>query len=105
MDMCGSKIVHDDIDSPGSQLVGGGIQQNKDKVKTANPITYLSKNMPHFLIIHGMKDLTVPYCQSKLLHNALKENGVQSKLITIEDGGHGPNVQIPEFYNKMTSFF
>ena len=98
-------MVHDDINSPESRLIGGQIQKNKDKAKAANPITYISKNTPPFLIIHGMNDLTVPYCQSKILHNILKEKGVKSELITIIDGGHGRNIQVPNIYNKMISFF
>jgi acetyl esterase/lipase len=105
MDICGSKMVHDDINSPESRLIGGQIQKNKDKAKAANPVTYISKNTPPFLIIHGMNDLTVPYCQSKILHNILKEKGIKSELITIIDGGHGRNVQVPKVYNKMISFF
>ena len=74
-------MVHDDINSPESRLIGGQIQKNKDKAKAANPITYISKNTPPFLIIHGMNDLTVPYCQSKILHNILKEKGKIPKLV------------------------
>ena len=40
MDICGSRMVHDDINSPESKLIGGAIQENKDKASAANPITY-----------------------------------------------------------------
>jgi acetyl esterase/lipase len=53
-------MVHDTGDSPESHLVGGAIQQNKDKVARANPITYVSKNDPPFLIVHGDQDPLVP---------------------------------------------
>ena len=42
MDICGSRMVHDAINSPESKLIGGAIQENKDKATAANPITYLS---------------------------------------------------------------
>ena len=39
-------MVHDTADSPESQLVGGPIQENKDKVARANPITYVTQRRP-----------------------------------------------------------
>ena len=44
--------VHDALDSPESKLVGGPIQEHRDRVAKANPITYVSKDDPPFLIIH-----------------------------------------------------
>ena len=57
-------LVHDAPDSPESKLVGGPIQEHKDRVAKANPITYVSKDDPPFLIIHGDQDKLVPYHQS-----------------------------------------
>ncbi len=39
-------MIHDSPDSPESRLIGGPIQNNKDKVQKANPITYVSQNDP-----------------------------------------------------------
>ena len=57
-------MKHDAPDSPESQLVGGPIQQNRDKVARANPITYLRSDAPPFLIVHGELDPLVPHHQS-----------------------------------------
>jgi len=89
-------MVHDPTDSPESQLVGGPIQENKEKVARANPITYVTKNSPPFLICHGDRDLLVPHHQSELLAAALKKAGVPVTFYTVKGGGHGgfndPNV-------------
>ena len=105
MDECGSRIVHDNINSPESLLIGGAIQENLSKVKLANPITYISEKTPSFLIFHGMLDGAVPYCQSEVLHNALKTNNVESQLVLIEDGKHGPKVLIKKYLSMMNEFF
>lgn len=88
--------VHDTADSPESQLVGGPIQQNKEKVAKANPITYVTKNAPPFLICHGDADPMVPHHQSELLAAALKKAGVPVTFYTVKGAGHGrfndPNV-------------
>ena len=105
MDICGSRMNHDNIKSPESSLVGGAIQNNKEKVKAANPITYISKKTPPFLIFHGMIDLTVPYCQSKILSIALDDFGIQNELISVRDGKHGPGVFTISNHQKMVTFF
>jgi dipeptidyl aminopeptidase/acylaminoacyl peptidase len=84
-----NKIDHDAANSPESLLVGGPIQENKEKVAAANPITYVSKDDPPFLVIHGDKDDLVPLSQSELLHAALEKAGVPSKLHVVPGAGHG----------------
>jgi len=84
-----SRIIHDAPDSPESRLIGAPIQENKDKVQKANPITYITKNAPPFLIVHGDKDPAVPLHQSQLLHAALTKAGVSSNLWIIPGAGHG----------------
>ncbi len=104
MDACGSTMKHDDPQSPESTLVGGAIQENKDKTALANPLSYVSKNDPPFLIIHGNKDPLVPHCQSEKLYEKMQKEGVQSELIIVEGGGHGPGVMIDKYYARMVAF-
>ena len=82
-------LVHDAPDSPESKLVGGSIQAHKDRVAKANPITYVSKDNPPFLIIHGDQDKLVPFHQSVLLKDALEKAGVSVTFYRVEGGGHG----------------
>jgi acetyl esterase/lipase len=98
---------HDTPDAPESKLIGGPVQENKDKAAQANPITYVTKDDPPFLIIHGDADPLVPHHQSELLEAALKQAGVPVTLYTVKGGGHGgfkdPNVPtlIKEFITKQ----
>ncbi len=87
--MDGAKLIHDAPDSPESRLLGAPLQTVPQLAKSANPITYVSPDDPPFLIIHGTHDALVPYAQSTLLKESLEEAGVETTLITIEDGGHG----------------
>jgi dipeptidyl aminopeptidase/acylaminoacyl peptidase len=82
-------MVHNGVQSPESLLVGGPIQENKDKVARANPITYVTKDAPPFLICHGDADPLVPRHQSELLAAALRKAGVPMILYTVKGGGHG----------------
>ena len=83
-----SRIDHDAAGSPESQLVGGPIQENKKQTLTADPVSYVSKGDAPFLIMHGTKDMLVPYNQSLLLHDALKKAGASSVFLTVKGGGH-----------------
>jgi acetyl esterase/lipase len=97
---------HNTPDSPESKLIGGNIQDNPEKAARANPITYVTKDDPPFLIIHGDKDPLVPHHQSELLEAALKKANVPVIFYTVKDGGHGffkdPNVPrlTKEFFEK-----
>lgn len=99
------KLIHDNADSPESLLVGGPIQQNKEMVAKANPITYVSSDDPPFLIVHGDEDPLVPHHQSELLLAALQKAGVPSQLFTVKGGGHGSGFNIPEVHNTVRQFF
>ena len=85
----GARLVHDAAQSPESLLIGGAIQDHKDKAATANPITYVSQDDPPFLIAHGTADPLVPCHQSELLAAALRKAGVDVTLIKMTGAGHG----------------
>jgi acetyl esterase/lipase len=84
-----SRIDHNSSNSPESRLVGGPVQQKKEEVRRANPITYVTKDDPPFLIMHGDQDPLVPLNQSQLLLDALKKAGVDASLHVVKGGGHG----------------
>ena len=75
---------HNNPNSPESRLVGGGaIQENQDAARKASPITYVSKNDPPFMLIHGTSDPVVPFNQSELLAAALKNVGIEALLLSL----------------------
>lgn len=106
MDAAGSPMKHDAPDSPESRLIGGAIQEKREKVARANPITYVSKDDPPFLIMHGDRDPLVPFNQSELLHEALKKAGVEVAFHPVRGAGHGgPGFNTPEVREQVESFF
>jgi arylsulfatase A-like enzyme/dienelactone hydrolase len=98
-----SDIDHDAPDSPEAKLIGGAVHENKDKAAQANPITYVSRDDPPFLILHGDQDRTVPINQSELLHDALRKAGVDSTFHVVKGAGHGFGG--PEIQEMVRSFF
>jgi acetyl esterase/lipase len=84
-----STYSHDAAGSPESKLVGGPIQENRDKVAQANPITYITQNHPPFLIMHGDQDQEIPLHQSQLIHKALVAANVEVTFQPVAGAGHG----------------
>lgn len=99
-----SRLNHDAANSPESLLVGGKLQEHPDQAQAANPIGYVSKQDPPFLIVHGNKDPLVPYQQSEMLRDALQAAGVDVELVLVPDGGHGP-FRSPEQIERVLTFF
>ncbi len=94
---------HNNPDSPESLLLGGPVPENKDIAKAASPITYVTKDDPPFLTIHGTNDALVPFEQSIQLTDSLQKAGVLAQLIPIQDGGHG-RPQVSELNNRIMLF-
>lgn len=67
----------------------GDKRNDETFARSVSPVSYLNKNIPAILIIHGNADSTVPYRQSVELHQKLDELAVQNEFITVEGGGHG----------------
>lgn len=81
---------HNASGSPESALLGGGeVLAKPDAIRRVNPITYIDRDDPPFLIIHGSQDKTVPANQSQTLHAALQDANVPSTLHVIDGAGHG----------------
>lgn len=92
-------------DSPEAALIRGNPADNLDMIALLNPITFLDKADPRFLVIHGEADNVVPHCQSELFVKALKEEGLLSEFISVPDGQHGPVTFNATTFQKMTYFF
>ena len=100
-----SVIRHDEAQSPEGRLIGGPIQENKEKATRANPIKYITKECPPFLIMHGDADHTVPIGQSEMLLDALKKEGIDAALIKVHSGHGGPAFDQPENVRAVRDFF
>jgi len=84
---------HFTVASPDGQYIHGKYSglTSLDKpeiVAKANPINYVDKDDPPFLLFHGTQDKAVSPSQTLLLHNALRAAGVPSTRYVIEGAGH-----------------
>ena len=101
-----SKFDHDGPNSPESKLVGGPIQQNKEKAAKANPINFVTKDDAPIHILHGDVDPLVPLGQSEIFLEALKKADIPAELVVIKGGGHGgAGFATAENQEKIAKFF
>lgn len=95
----------EDAKSPEAILIGAAPLNRPDLSKMASPVSYVDKNDPPFLIIHGEKDDLVSTKHSKLLSAWLTLSGVQNELIIVKDAPHfGPMFDTDEIRTKVIQF-
>jgi dipeptidyl aminopeptidase/acylaminoacyl peptidase len=57
------------------------------------------------LVVHGTKDRLVPFAQSVLLVEALREAGRDVQAVRVRGGGHGgPSVWTPQVLDIVNDF-
>lgn len=71
------------------KLLGGPLNENREKARLASPVEHVSKDDPPFLIVHGEQDKVVPVRHSRLLAEALKRENAEVTLHILPDAGHG----------------
>jgi acetyl esterase/lipase len=96
---------NNDPKSPEALLIGAAPLDRPDLAKAASPVTYVDKNDPPFLIIHGEKDELVSPKQSQLLGSWLKLAGVPKELIIVKDAPHFGEMFDSDLVRKMVLDF
>jgi len=97
-------MEHNGANSPESLLLGAQITRIPERVKAANPETYVTSSAPPFFLQHGTLDAVVP-AQGSIrlaarLEKALGKGKV--KLELLEGAGHGdPLFETPENVEKV----
>ncbi len=81
----------------------------KEAIREASPITYVSKNDPPFLEILGDQDEYIPFLEATNLQTALHKVGVRCDIIRIPGGKHGTGgwnklPGVPDWEREMTEW-
>jgi acetyl esterase/lipase len=87
-DSCRNPLIHDAPDSPTSELLGCQISLCPERVRFANPITYIDASDPPFKLYHGTFDCVSPPYQSVLMDSALRAANVPSSLMLVPHAEH-----------------
>jgi len=103
----GQPAYHSTANSPESNLLGGMLDENPEKCRSANPMTYIKKDNPPFYIQHGKTDVAVPYLQSVNLAEALRAviGNENVALEILDNAGHLDAVHMSPPYMKKIFIF
>ncbi len=92
--------------SPESLMLGMNVMLHQEDATKACPVSYVSKDAPPFMIIHGTNDHTVPFSQGEILHDKLEAAGCDVKIIAIEGADHADSQFFQEeTWKRITDFF
>lgn len=95
----------DSAESPVYRLLGGPISQNQTRARRASPLHYLDGRSAPFFTVHGDRDNIVPLVQSRRLHEALQDAGVESALRIIAGAGHSTaEFSLPARLDEIADF-
>lgn len=93
------------------EQVFGTSNPESEVLKRASPVTYISKDDPPFLILHGDTDDVIPLSQSQILYDRLVSAGVPATLVVVKNCGHvfmpegGPITPTRAELSKMVADF
>jgi acetyl esterase/lipase len=73
--------------------------------RRVSPLTYVRKDLPPILTIHGDADATVPYSHGVNLTRALTNAGARAEMIPVPKGAHGfPTETLDSLYPQIFDF-
>lgn len=69
-------------------FLGASYAAKPDLYRRASPMTYVTKEAPPFLLVHGDADPEVPVSQSERLDAALRQAGAEVTFIRVKNANH-----------------
>ena len=82
------KHCHLDDRSTKSDMLGVPVLASGGLTRLASPIAHLRPDSPPLLVVHGRKDVTVPWGQSLELYRAAEAAGLRTAFYSVAEGGH-----------------
>jgi len=78
----------------------------QDLSRRVSPITWVRKDAPPVLTIHGDADPTVPYQHGVDITKELRNAGADAELFPVHQGGHGnfTREEFADIYNQIFNF-
>jgi len=89
-----------------SLYVGASVREHPEKAAKVNPITYITPDVPPFLIMHGDQDTVVPIACSDVFYEALQKAGADVTYYRVKGSGHGAvGFSQPQILNIVQDWF
>lgn len=80
-------------------------ESRSDLARRVSPVTYVRKDAPAVLTVHGTADETVPYEHGVRLTKELRDAGADAEMISVSEGKHGfTPTQLRDAYGQIFEF-
>ena len=87
-------------------MLGKNVMLSREEAMKACPVSYVTKDAPAFMILHGTEDHTVPFSQGEALHDSLEAAGCDVRLVAIEGADHADRQFFQEeTWQRIRTFF
>jgi dipeptidyl aminopeptidase/acylaminoacyl peptidase len=85
----------------------GDPDKDREALLKLSPITYIDRVKAPLLLIQGANDPRTPVGEAVMMHDALEQKGITTKLVIFADEGHGPSKRENQAlsYATMLKFF
>ena len=105
-----SHFPYDDVEkaamSSESLLMGFNVMTHPQEAYENSPVSKVTPDEPPFLLIHGTKDITVPFSQSEELYDALEAAGCDVTLLALDGAEHADLMFFQdEVWQQIIAFF
>jgi acetyl esterase/lipase/type 1 glutamine amidotransferase len=87
-DPSGPRKLTGELEDLTRRFLGGSAEQMPDVYRKASPLSYVARSNAPTLLVHGDRDLLVPYSHSEVMLGKLRAAGVEASLLTVKDAGH-----------------
>ena len=102
------EVIPEDIGMiPENLLFGGNCKEHPELTAPGNPVNYIhsDKEYPPFLLVHGDEDGVVPFLQSVIMYDKLRECGKSVELYKVKGANHGIFMWTKETVDLVIKFF
>jgi acetyl esterase/lipase len=96
-----------------AKFLGGTQEEKPELYKKASPASYVSKDDPPLLLVHGKSDEDVPFDQSARMADFCRRQGLPVQLLAVKNAGHdfqhvgsspiSPSIEV--IHEKTIDFF
>jgi dipeptidyl aminopeptidase/acylaminoacyl peptidase len=62
------------------------------KYAEASPITHVTPDDAAFLFVHGIQDKWVDVQHARLMHDSVREAGLDTKIVVLDEQAHWPTL-------------
>ena len=87
-DVSGPRKLEGELGDLARRFLGGSPEETPEAYRRASPISHVARSNAPVLLVHGDRDLLVPFSHSEVMLERLRAAGVPASLLPLKGAGH-----------------